>query len=150
MKIPDAQGLDPLFVIVADPADEKGAQRACAPPPSVTWCSATGPDRLLPAIDREVRGARQRADLRAALAMAHDGDARFGCLASSLPGMAFHLQRLSASDYRLFYVSEGCQALFGLSMNCWLHRASSSTPSRADDRRQLETAPAVSADRALR
>ena len=146
MKILDAQGLDLPFVIVADPADEKAALRAMrAGAHDVVFRDR--PDRLLPAIDREVREARQRADHRAALAMAHDGDARFRGLASSLPGMAFHLQRLSASDYRFLYVSEGCQALFGLKQHELL-----ASPRKlfdafeADDRRQLETALAVSAD----
>jgi len=79
--------------------------------------------------------------------MAHDSDARFRGLASSLPGMAFHLQRLSSGEHRFLYVSEGCHALFGLKQHELL-----ASPRKffeafeADDRRQLEAALAVSAD----
>jgi PAS domain S-box-containing protein len=146
MKILDGQGCDLPFIIVADPADEKAALRAMrGGAHDVVFRDRL--DRLLPAIEREVREARQRADHHAALAMAHDSDARFRGLASSLPGMAFHLQRLSSGEHRFLYVSEGCHALFGLKQHELL-----ASPRKffeafeADDRRQLEAALAVSAD----
>ncbi len=145
MKILDARGLDLPFIIVADPADEKAALRTMrAGAHDVVFRDRL--DRLLPAIDREVREARQRADHRAALAMAHDGDARFRGLASSLPGMVFHLQRLAAGDYRFLYVSEGSQPLFGLKQHELL-----ASPRKffetfeTEDRRALEAALDASA-----
>lgn len=147
MKLLDAQGHDlPFIIVVADPVDEKAALRAMrAGAHDVVFRDRL--DRLLPAIDREVHEACQRADHRAALAMAHDSDARFRGLASSLPGMVFHLRRLAADDYRFLYVSEGSQALFGLKQHELL-----ASPRKffeafePDDRRQLEAVLAASAD----
>lgn len=70
-------------------------------------------ERLLPALDREVREARHRADHRAALEMLKDSEARFRGLASNLPGMLFQLRRDANGEFRFIYVSEGCHKLFG-------------------------------------
>lgn len=145
MKILDGQELDLPFIVIADPADEKAALRGMrAGAHDVVFRDRL--DRLPPAMEREVREARQRADHRAALEMAHDGDARFRGLASSLPGMVFHLQQHAGGEYRFLYVSEGCQALFGLKQHELL-----SSPRKffeafeAEDRRALETALSASA-----
>jgi hypothetical protein len=42
-------------------------------------------ERLIPAVEREVREARHRADHRAALEMLNESQARFDALASNLP-----------------------------------------------------------------
>ena len=68
--------------------------------------------RLLPAIEREIREARHRAEHRAALEMLRDSEARFRAMATNLPGMLFHLRRDANGDYRFLFVSEGCQKLF--------------------------------------
>jgi len=97
--------------------------------------------RLVPAVEREVREARYRADHRATLAMVQNSDLRFRSLAGSLPGMVFHLQRSSDGSYRFLYVSEGSQRLFGIKQHELL-----ASPKRffeafdADDRRSLEAA----------
>jgi signal transduction histidine kinase len=72
-------------------------------------------DRLLPAITREVREARHRADHRALLENLQASEARFRGLVSNLPGMLFHLRYSSEDGYRFLYTSEGCQKLFGAS-----------------------------------
>ena len=145
LKILHGLDLDLPFIIVAEPTDEKAAVRAMRSGAH----DAVFHDRLnrlVPAVEREVGEARQRADHRAALAMVHDSDARFRGLASSLPGMVFHLQRGSDGTYRFLYVSEGCHRLFGVKQHELL-----ASPKKffdafeADDRRALEATLATSA-----
>jgi PAS domain S-box-containing protein len=137
--------LDLPFVVVADPADEKSALRAMrAGAHDVVFRDHL--ERLVPAVEREVREARHRADQRAALAMVNDSDARFRGLASSLPGMVFHLQRTSDGGYRFLYVSEGCHRLFGIKQHELLAAPKKFFEAfEADDRRALEAALASSA-----
>lgn len=140
LKVLHGLGLDLPFIIVT-PADEMRtalrAMRAGAHD-VISW---DGLERLQPAVEREVREARHRADQRAALAMVNDSDARFRGLASSLPGMVFHLQRGADGDYRFLYVSEGCHRLFGIKQHELL-----ASPRKffeafdTEDRRRLETA----------
>jgi signal transduction histidine kinase len=145
LKILHGLDLDLPFVIVAEPADEKAAVRAMRVG-AHDVVSRDRMERLLPAVEREVREARHRADQRAALAMVNDSDARFRGLASSLPGMVFHLQRGGDGDYRFLYVSEGCHRLFGIKQHELL-----ASPKKffdafdAEDRRRLETALEASA-----
>ncbi len=144
-RILQALDIDLPFIVVADPADEKPAVRTMrAGVHDVVFRDHMG--RLLPVIEREVREARSRADHRAALDMVNDSDARFRGLASSLPGMVFHLQRTSDGGYRFLYVSEGSQALFGIKQHELL-----ASPRKffeafePDDRRGLEAALTASA-----
>jgi two-component system, NarL family, sensor histidine kinase UhpB len=145
LKVLHGQDADLPFVIVADPADEKSAVRAMrSGAHDVVFRDRI--DRLVPAVEREVREARHRADHRAALAMVNDSDVRFRGLAGSLPGMVFHLQRNSDGSYRFLYVSEGSHRLFGIKQHELL-----TSPKKffeafeADDRRSLEAALARSA-----
>jgi PAS domain S-box-containing protein len=145
LKILHGLDLDLPFVIVAAPEDEKAAVRAMRSG-AHDVVSRDRLERLLPAVEREVREARHRADQRAALAMVNDSDARFRGLASSLPGMVFHLQRGADGDYRFLYVSEGCHRLFGIKQHELLGSPKKFFESfDADDRRSLEAALAESA-----
>jgi two-component system, NarL family, sensor histidine kinase UhpB len=145
LKILHGLDLDLPFIIVADPLDEKAAVRAMRAG-AHDAVFRDRPSRLVPAVEREVREARQRADHRAALAMVHDSDARFRGLASSLPGMVFHLQRGSDGGYQFLYVSEGSHRLFGIKQHELL-----ASPKKffeaieVDDRRALEAALSASA-----
>lgn len=145
LKIVHGLGLDLPFVIVADPADERAAVRAMrAGAHDVVFRDRF--DRLAPAVEREVREARHRADHRAALEMLKDSEARFRALADNLPDMVFHLRRNADGDYRFLYVSEGCHRLFGVKQ----HEALASPKKLFDaiepeDRRGLEAALAESA-----
>jgi signal transduction histidine kinase len=145
LKVLHGLDLDLPFIVVADPADEKAASRAMrSGAHDVVFRDRIG--RLVPAVEREVREARYRADHRATLAMVNDSDRRFRGLAGSLPGMVFHLQRSSDGGYRFLYASEGSQRLFGIKQHELL--ASSKKFFEvfdADDRRALETALAQSA-----
>jgi two-component system sensor histidine kinase UhpB len=145
LKVLHGLDLDLPFVVIADPADEKAAMRAMrSGAHDVVFRDRL--DRLVPAVEREVREARHRADHRAALAMVNDSDVRFRGLAGSLPGMVFHLQRSSDGSYHFLYVSEGSHRLFGIKQHELL-----ASPKRffdafeADDRRALDVALAESA-----
>lgn len=145
LKVLQGLDMDLPFIVIADPADEKSAARAMRTGAhDVVFRDRLG--RLVPAVEREVREARYRADHRATLAMVNDSDLRFRGLAGSLPGMVFHLQRSSDGTYRFLYVSEGSQRLFGIKQHELL-----ASPKKffeafeADDRRALEMALAQSA-----
>lgn len=107
------QGLDLPFIIITDPADEKAAIKAMkAGAHDVVPLDRL--DRLLPAVEREVREAHHRADHRAALEMLRHSETRFRTLASNLPGMVFHLQRDGRGAFRFIFVGEGCHKLLGI------------------------------------
>ncbi len=113
LKLMQELGFDLPFLVIADNVDDKSAARAMNA--GAHDCFALGSlERLIPAIDREVRYARHRVDHRAALEMLKEGEARFRALASNLPGMVFQLQRDPGGELRFVYVSEGCDKLFGL------------------------------------
>jgi two-component system sensor histidine kinase UhpB len=145
LKILHGQDLDLPFVIVAEPADEKAAVRAMHSG-AHDVVSRDRLERLVPAVEREMREARHRADHRATLEMVHDSEARFRGLAESLPGMVFHLQRDADGSFRFLYVSEGSHRLFGIKQHELL-----ASPKKffdafdADDRRALEAALTASA-----
>ena len=112
LKLMQEAGFDLPFIVIVNHSDDKLAARAMRA--GAHDCVARDRlDRLLPAVEREVRDARHRADHRAALEMLRESEARFRALASNLPGMVFQLQRDSAHQLRFVYVSEGCHKLFG-------------------------------------
>ena len=113
LKALHEQGLDLPVMVVASPNDESAAVRAMKVG-AHDVASLDRLDRLVPAVEREVREARHRADHRAALEMLKDSETRFRTLASNLPGMVFHLQRETLGEYRFVFVSEGCHKLFGV------------------------------------
>jgi two-component system sensor histidine kinase UhpB len=145
IKILHGQELDLPFIIVADPSDEKAAVKAMRAG-AHDVVSRDRLERLVPAVEREMREARHRADHRATLTMVHDSEARFRGLAESLPGMVFHLQRDSEGNYRFLYVSEGSLRLLGIKQHELL-----ASPKKffdvidADDRKALDAALATSA-----
>ena len=106
-------GLDLPLILVGSPGDDREAQRAMKAG-ARDVIDADRLQRLIPAVEREVREARHRADHRAALEMLNESQARFDALASNLPGMLFHLRRDAEGEFRFLFVSEGCQKLFGL------------------------------------
>jgi PAS domain S-box-containing protein len=108
----DETGFDLPLILVAGPNDERGTQRAMKAG-ARDVIDADRLERLIPAVEREVREARHRADHRAALEMLNESQARFDALASNLPGMLFHLRRDTEDEFRFLFVSEGCQKLFG-------------------------------------
>jgi two-component system sensor histidine kinase UhpB len=119
----EESGFDLPLIVVAGPGDERGTQRAMKAG-ARDVIDADRLERLIPAVDREVREARHRADHRAALEMLNESQARFDALASNLPGMLFHLRRDAEGEFRFLFVSEGCQKLFGFKQQDLLASAS--------------------------
>jgi len=113
LKVMHELEFDLPFIVIAESIDDKSAARAMRAG-AHDCLSRDGLERLVPAIEREVRDARHRADHRAALEMLKESEARFRALASNLPGMVFQLQIESDGNLRFVYVSEGCFQLFGL------------------------------------
>lgn len=113
IKLLQELDFDLPFIVIADRLDDKTAARALRA--GAHDCFARDAlERLVPAVEREVRAARHRADHRAALEMLKESEARFRALASNLPGMVFQLQIEPAAGLRFVYVSDGCYKLFGL------------------------------------
>jgi two-component system sensor histidine kinase UhpB len=145
LKIAQGLGFDLPFVIVAEPTDEKAAVRAMRAG-AHDVVSLDRLERLVPAVEREVREARHRAEHRAALEMLRDSEARFRSLAGSLPGMVFHLQRDVDGGYRFQYVSDGCHRLCGIKQPDLLVSPNKFFEAiEPEDRRALEAALADSA-----
>ncbi|MBL8488569.1 MAG: response regulator [Rhodocyclaceae bacterium] len=136
--------LDLPFLILSATGEEKSAIRAMRA--GAHDCLARDRlERLVPAVEREVREARHRADHRAALEMLRDSEAHFRALASNLPGMVFHLVRDADGGLRFLFVSEGCR-MFGLKQPELLASADRFLDAlQAEDRAVLERAIAESA-----
>lgn len=133
------------FLILSATGEEKSAIRAMKA--GAHDCLARDRlERLVPAVEREVREARNRADHRAALEMLRESEAHFRALASNLPGMVFHLVRDPDRSLRFLFVSEGCR-LFGFKQPELLASAGRFLEAlQAEDRGILERAIAESAD----
>lgn len=104
--------LDLPFIIVSGVIDEEtaiAAMRAGAH----DYLSKDRLDRLVPAVEREMREAKNRAERRSALETVKDNEARFRALVSNIPGMVFQLLRPADGTFRFLYVSEGAEALLG-------------------------------------
>lgn len=112
IKLIDELGFDLPLIYIAGADDARGTQRAIRAGANDV-IDADRLDRLIPAVTREIRETRRRADHHAALEMLDESEARFRALASNLPGMLFQLRRDAEGNYRFLYVSEGCQKLFG-------------------------------------
>jgi len=149
LKAIHQQGLDIPCLIVAAPEDERAAIRAMKAG-AHDVVSNDRLDRLAPALEREIREARHRAEHRAALEMLRDSEARFRALASSLPGMVFQLLRDGGGSFRFLFVGDGCQRLLGIKQHEILYSAKRFFDAfEAADRRRLEDAFAASAQSGL-
>ncbi|HNH34979.1 MAG TPA: histidine kinase [Rhodocyclaceae bacterium] len=136
--------LDLPFLVLSATGEEKSAIRAMKA--GAHDCVARDRmERLVPAVEREVREARHRADHRAALEMLRDSESHFRALASNLPGMVFHLVRDADGGLRFLFVSEGCR-VFGFKQPELLASAGRFLDAlQADDRLALERTIAESA-----
>ncbi len=112
LKIIEEVGLD-LPVILITPTDDHTSTLTTMRMGVRDVIEGDRLHRLRPAIERETREARHRAEHRAALEMLRDSESRFRAMVTNLPGMLFHLRRDVNGDFRFLYVSEGCQKLFG-------------------------------------
>lgn len=69
---------------------------------------------LLPAIERELREAENRAARRAAESRLQAHEARLSAILSNIPGVVFQLNRNSEGRLKFTYVSEGSESLLGI------------------------------------
>ena len=70
--------------------------------------------RLVPAVERSLREARNRLESRIAQLALRESEARFKAIVSNMPGMVFQLELGDDGSPSSFtYVSDGFQALFG-------------------------------------
>lgn len=127
------------FIIVSGVIDEEtaiAAMRAGAH----DYLSKDKLDRLVPAVERELREASNRAERRNAQEAVRDSEARYRTIATNLPGMVFQL-RLENDQPVLTYASEGCTLLLDLHPEQVCADASLFTRMiEADDRARLEGA----------
>lgn len=127
------------FIIVSGVIDEDtaiAAMRAGAH----DYLSKDKLDRLVPAVERELREAVNRAERRSARDAVQESEARYRTLATNLPGMVFQL-RLEVDRPLLTYASEGCMLLLELHPEQVCADASLFTRMiEADDRTRLKAA----------
>ena len=140
--------LDLPFIVITPSHDEKLAMRAMKSG-AHDVVSLDRLELLMPAIEREVREARQRGEHRVALEMLRESESRFRALASNLPGMVFQLRLEADGNFRFLYVSEGCHKIFGLKQHELLASAQRFVDAvDAADRKSLLSALAESAEHA--
>ena len=113
LDIIKARGLDVPFIIASGHIDEDtaiSAMRAGAH----DYLNKNNLERLLPAIERELREARNRRERRQALATLQESEARLRSLAASTPGVIFQMRRCPECGLRFTYASDACEMLLGL------------------------------------
>ena len=106
-------GLDLPFLIISGVIEEEtavAAMRAGAH----DYLRKDRLDRLVPALERELREARNRAERRSALDSVRESELRLRALAANIPGMVFRLTRTGEADWRFLYVSDGAAAVLGI------------------------------------
>ena len=71
--------------------------------------------RLAPAVTRSLREAQMRRDAREAQRALRESEARFKGIVANVPGAVLQFLLNAGGDWSFNYVSEGCQALCGVS-----------------------------------
>ncbi len=145
LRLMQELGLDLPFIIVSGVIDEDtavAAMRAGAH----DYLSKDRLDRLVPAVEREMREAKHRVERRIALDAVQENEARFRALVANIPGMVFQLLQGGDGGLHFPYVSEGCAALLGVRADALVDDAAAFFGVVADeDRGSLDAALAASA-----
>ena len=120
LRVVSERGLDIPFIIVSgDVEDDRAiaAMRAGAH----DYVMKHNLTRLAPAIERELREKQVRVARRAAEDELREKEARLAAIISNIPGMVFLFEERPGRRHRFSYVSEGSQALLGVSPKELMH-----------------------------
>lgn len=109
-----AQGVDVPFFIISGTIDDETAS-AVMRAGAQDYLAKDRLDRLIPAVQRELREARIRRERVAAIEAARDHEARHAAIVANIPGMVFQLTRQADGQMHFDFVSEGVQLLFDVS-----------------------------------
>lgn len=112
LRIMQEVGQDLPFIIVSGVISEEAAVAAMRAG-AHDYLSKDSLDRLVPAVEREIREARNRAEKRAALKAVEDSEARFRALVSNIPGVVFQLAQDENGKTYFAYVSDGILPMIG-------------------------------------
>lgn len=113
LELLQASGKDVPFIIVSGFVGDEAAV-AMMKAGAHDFVIKNSMARLVPAVNRELFEAETRRRYALSQAALQKSEARFRTLAANIPGMVFQLL-LDDGTLRFPYVSEGCQALFGIS-----------------------------------
>ncbi len=105
--------LDLPFIIVSGVIDEEtavAAMRAGAH----DYLGKGRLDRLVPALERELREAGNRAERRSALDAVRESEERYRALVANIPGMVFQMAHAADAGWCFLYASEGTNAVLGM------------------------------------
>lgn len=105
---------DVPFIIVSGLIGEEAAV-ALVKAGALDFVMKSNLGRLRAVVDRSLREVEIRREHRAALTALQESEARFKALASNLPGVIFQAVYGDDDQFKLAYVSDGCQSLFGIS-----------------------------------
>lgn len=147
LQLVKSQGLDVPFLIISGAIDDRTASAAMRAG-AQDYLNKDRLDRLIPAVERELREVRIRRERKVAIAAARDQETRFAALAANIPGTVFQLLRDAQGRLRIDYLSEGALLLFGHPAHTLIaHDALLHDALHPEDRASLAAALAESADR---
>lgn len=113
LELVKTRGLDMPFIIVSGHIGEDDAVAAMRRG-AHDYVMKHNLSRLLPAIDRELRDAADRAARRSVEQRLREQEVRLSAILSNIPGVIFQLQLDAAGKLSFSYVSEGSEELLGL------------------------------------
>jgi len=111
LELVQSRKIDVPFFIISGTIDDETASSAMRAG-AQDYLSKDRLDRLIPAVERELREARMRSERLAAIEAARDHEARLGALAANIPGAAFQMRRSNDGAIAIDYLSEGALLLF--------------------------------------
>lgn len=106
-----AKKIDVPFFIISGTIDDETASEAMRAG-AQDYLSKDRLDRLIPAVERELREAQIRRERLSAIEAARDHEARLGALAANIPGAAFQMRQALDGSISVDYLSEGALLLF--------------------------------------